>query len=204
MQGLYPDRRSVCFAIMLQRKDAACEPKDAASTPRPDSRRVPTSAGPQKIVNQRPGRRFRRLLILILTNGEQNVAGCEKSIASVLPSETDRADRRSLAQLAKRQGDSELACELWKDGVGNSRHGYDAYEQLAIYYEHKARDPQQARQIVGQALDELRRAIQVATSRQARVANSRRDLIDEWRGWNGKAGGRSWTFWPCKVRLKGE
>jgi uncharacterized protein len=85
----------------------------------------------------------------------------EKSIASLLPTEMDRAARRSLARLAKRQGDFELACELWKDAVGNSRHGYNAYEQLAIYYEHKARDPEQARQIVRQALDELRRAIQV-------------------------------------------
>jgi uncharacterized protein YprB with RNaseH-like and TPR domain len=85
----------------------------------------------------------------------------EKSIASFLPAETDRTARRSLARLAKRDGDFELACELWKDALGNSRHGYEAYEQLAIYYEHKARDPEQARQIVGQALDELRRANQV-------------------------------------------
>src|SRR6201987_928147 len=84
-----------------------------------------------------------------------------KSIASILPTETDRAARRSLACLAKRQGDFELACELWKDAVGNSRHGYEAYEQLAIYYERIARDPEQARQIVKQALDELRRAIQM-------------------------------------------
>jgi uncharacterized protein YprB with RNaseH-like and TPR domain len=85
----------------------------------------------------------------------------EKSIASILPTETDRVARRSLARIAKRQGDFDLACELWRDAVGNSRHGYEAYEQLAIYYEHKARDPEQARQIVRQALDELRRAIQV-------------------------------------------
>lgn len=85
----------------------------------------------------------------------------KKSIASILPSETDRAARRSLARLAKRNGDFELACELWRDAVGNSRHGYEAYEQLAIYYEHKTRDPEQAREIVRQALDELRRAIQV-------------------------------------------
>src|SRR5215469_6551434 len=84
----------------------------------------------------------------------------EKSIASFLPTETDRAARRSLARLAKREGDLELACELWKDAVGNSRYGYDAYEQLAIYYEHKAHDPERARQIARQALDELRRAIQ--------------------------------------------
>ena len=85
----------------------------------------------------------------------------EKSIRSILPTETDRAARRSLARLAKRQGDFALACELWTDATGNSRHGYDAYEQLAIYYEHKARDPERARQIVRQALDELRRAIQM-------------------------------------------
>jgi len=85
----------------------------------------------------------------------------EKSIASFLPAETDRAARRSLARLAKREGDFELACELWKDALGNSRHGYEAYEQLAIYYEHKARDPEQAQQIVRQALNELRSAFQV-------------------------------------------
>ena len=85
----------------------------------------------------------------------------EKSIASILPSQTDRAARRSLARLAKRQGDFDLACGLWRDAVGNSRHGYEAYEQLAIYYEHKARDPEQARQIMREALDELRRAMQV-------------------------------------------
>jgi uncharacterized protein len=85
----------------------------------------------------------------------------EKSIASVLPIETDRVARRSLARLAKCQGDFELACEIWKDALGNSPHGYEAYEQLAIYYEHKARDPERAREIVRQALDELRRAIQV-------------------------------------------
>ena len=86
---------------------------------------------------------------------------CEQSIASFLPTEADRAARRSLARLAKRQGDFNLACELWKGAVGNSRQGYHAYEQLAIYYEHEARDPEQARQIVQQAIDELRRSIRV-------------------------------------------
>jgi len=82
----------------------------------------------------------------------------EKSIASFLPTETDRAARRSLAKLAKRDGDFELACELWKDALGSSRHGYEAYEQLTIYYEHKARDPEQARHLVRQALNGLRSA----------------------------------------------
>src|SRR6266700_2460963 len=85
----------------------------------------------------------------------------QKSIASFLPTETDRVARRSLARLAKRQGDFDVACELWKTALGNSRHGYDAYEQLAMYYEHKAREPEQAREIVQQALDDLSHAIQV-------------------------------------------
>ena len=85
----------------------------------------------------------------------------EKSIASVLPSETDRAARRSLARLAKREGDFNLACDLWEGALGNSRHGYEAYERLAIYYEHNARDPEQARQVVRRAIDELRRANQI-------------------------------------------
>lgn len=84
----------------------------------------------------------------------------EKSISSVLPTETDRIARRSLAKLAKREGDYDLACELWKDAAGNSRHGYDAFEQLAIYYEHKARDPERALEVVRQAIDELRKALQ--------------------------------------------
>jgi uncharacterized protein YprB with RNaseH-like and TPR domain len=82
----------------------------------------------------------------------------QKSIASSLPAEADRAARRSLAKLAKRAGDLDLACALWKEALGNSRQGYDAYEQLAIHYEHKARDPEQARQIVQEAIDELCRA----------------------------------------------
>src|SRR5437879_10004347 len=57
----------------------------------------------------------------------------EKSIASFLPTETDRVARRSLARLAKRQGDFDVACDLWKTALGNSRHGYKAYEQLAMY-----------------------------------------------------------------------
>jgi len=84
----------------------------------------------------------------------------EKSIASILPAATDRAARRSLARLAKRQGDFKLACELWQDALGNSRHGYEAYEQLAIHYESKARDFEKAREVVEQALEQLRRAMQ--------------------------------------------
>src|SRR5438552_8828838 len=83
-----------------------------------------------------------------------------KSIASMLPVATDREANRSLARLARRDGDFAVACELWTSAAGNSRQGYEAYEQLAIYHEHRARDLHQARKVVRQALDELRRANQ--------------------------------------------
>ena len=70
------------------------------------------------------------------------------SIASELPPETDRAARKFLARLAKRHGDHALACGLWEKILGVSREGFEAYEQLAIHYERRAREPQRARQIL--------------------------------------------------------
>jgi uncharacterized protein len=85
----------------------------------------------------------------------------EKSIAAILPTDHDRAARHSLAKLAKREGDFHVACELWKSALENSRQGYQAYEQLAIYYEHHVHDLEKAQDVVRQALDELHRAIQI-------------------------------------------
>jgi uncharacterized protein YprB with RNaseH-like and TPR domain len=82
----------------------------------------------------------------------------ERSIASDLPPETERAARQSLARLAKRQGDFSFACQMWEKMLGNSREGIEAYEQLAIYYEHHAREPNRAAALAHKALVELRNA----------------------------------------------
>jgi uncharacterized protein len=82
----------------------------------------------------------------------------QKSIRSELPPETDRAARTSLARLAKRDGDLTLARQLWESTVGLSKEGLEAYEQLAIYFEHHAREPHQAARVARSALAELRRA----------------------------------------------
>ena len=87
----------------------------------------------------------------------------EQSILSTLPEETNRAARAALARLAKRDGDLARAHELWESAVGNSREGYEAYEQLAIYYEHEARNPRRALTLACEALDQLRRANQMGT-----------------------------------------
>jgi uncharacterized protein len=85
----------------------------------------------------------------------------ERSISSVLPRETDRAARAALARLAKRARDISRARELWESMLGNSREGYEAYEQLAICYEHEVRDPRKALAITRDALVQLRRGHQL-------------------------------------------
>jgi tetratricopeptide (TPR) repeat protein len=87
----------------------------------------------------------------------------EQSIASALPEETDRVARAALARLAKRDGDFTCAHELWESMLGNSREGYEAYEQLAIYHEHEAREPGRALTLAREALAQLRRANQAGT-----------------------------------------
>lgn len=87
----------------------------------------------------------------------------ERSIAFELPPEADRVARRSLARLAKREGDHALACSLWEGMLGNSREGFEAYEQLAIYYERHAREPQRAAALARKAIAELRKADRLGT-----------------------------------------
>ncbi len=83
----------------------------------------------------------------------------EQSLASdELPPETDRMARRSLARMAKREGDLSQARDLWEGMLGNSREGFEAYEQLAIYYERHMREPRRAALISRDALTELRQA----------------------------------------------
>jgi uncharacterized protein YprB with RNaseH-like and TPR domain len=87
----------------------------------------------------------------------------QRSIDGELPAATDRAARRSLAFLAKREGDFGRARELWESILGNSREGIEAYEQLAIYYERQAREPREAASMTKRALMELRRANRAGT-----------------------------------------
>jgi uncharacterized protein len=87
----------------------------------------------------------------------------QRSIDSELPEETSRAARRALARLAKREGDFSAARELWEGMLGNSREGLEAYEQLAMHYEHRTREPELAAAVVRKALAELRLADRLGT-----------------------------------------
>ncbi len=87
----------------------------------------------------------------------------QRSLAADLPLATSQVARQSLARLSKRESDFSLARELWEAMLGNSREGYHAYEQLAIYYEHRAREPHRAAAVSRKALAELRRANRLGT-----------------------------------------
>jgi hypothetical protein len=92
--------------------------------------------------------------------------------ADELPAHASRTARRSLALIAKREGDHSAANAHWQKLLGNSREGFEAYEQLAIYHERHARAPQRASEIVREALSELRRAHRsglIASSLHSRV-----------------------------------
>ena len=84
----------------------------------------------------------------------------QQSIQSDLPPLAKRQARRSLAQIARREGNFAFAADLWRSLLGPTREGIEAYEQLAIHYEHRAREPQQAARLAQQALLDLRRAKQ--------------------------------------------
>jgi uncharacterized protein YprB with RNaseH-like and TPR domain len=112
----------------------------------------------------------------------------EESIRLMLPRETDRAARTALARLAKRDGDFPRARELWESTLGNSPQGYLAYEQLAIYYEHVAREPRQALAIARAALAQLRSSNQVGAISAATYRRTRARFEHRLRRLEGKAG----------------
>ncbi len=99
-----------------------------------------------------------------------------QSLDAVLPAETDRAARRSLARLAKREGDLPLALKLWESILGPSREGLEAYKQLAIHYERQTREPQRAALLIRKALAELRPASRNAGLSAALLRRYRNDF----------------------------
>ncbi len=106
----------------------------------------------------------------------------ERALREGLPGALDRAARRELAALAKRDGDLGRAVGLWEELSGDSgeqRGGeaqdlfsLEAYEQLAIFYERRARQPERAAELTREALAALggRSALDAFSVRRARLA----------------------------------
>jgi uncharacterized protein YprB with RNaseH-like and TPR domain len=86
----------------------------------------------------------------------------QSALDAGLPCEAGCAARRELALLAKREGDFERATALWNELAenpqGDPREALRAFEQLAIYFEHRAKDPLRAAELTRKALALLSRA----------------------------------------------
>jgi len=115
----------------------------------------------------------------------------ETALRSGLPRPVERLAQRELAQMAKRELDYTRAISLW-DALRQSPHprkrqedvllpeearralesAIEAAEQLAIYYEHRAKEPLRALELIRAALAELRaaqRAGKLAQDRAGRI-----------------------------------
>ena len=101
----------------------------------------------------------------------------ETALRSGLPQPVARLAQRELAQLAKREQDYSRATSLWEElrlasSVGKRKRpanapedtqktleaAIEAAEQLAIYYEHRAKQPLRAAELTSHAIGELRSA----------------------------------------------
>jgi tetratricopeptide (TPR) repeat protein len=97
---------------------------------------------------------------LMQQRGEKQLAGTlfRRALECGLPQPASDSAHRELAVLARRSGDHERANAHWRELVGQSPAGMEAYEQLAIHWEHRARDPERAALITREALVKLREA----------------------------------------------
>jgi uncharacterized protein YprB with RNaseH-like and TPR domain len=81
---------------------------------------------------------------------------CTKALEAGLPAEHRHQASRELALMARRRGDYLLAAELWRGLLEGSQNVIEACEQLAIHYERRERNLQQAIEYVQLGLNKLR------------------------------------------------
>src|SRR5216684_330401 len=83
-------------------------------------------------------------------------SACAQALQIGLPVEFRPMARRELALMAKRRGEHARAAEIWLEIAADPRDGVHACEQLAIYYEHHAKDLSRAAEFAQLALAKLR------------------------------------------------
>jgi hypothetical protein len=99
---------------------------------------------------------------------------CEMAIDTGLPAGIERMAQRELANMAKRQRDYARAAAIWEQlararGASAAESAIEACEQLAIHFEHRARQPQRAAEWTETALRQLRAATSVEPARARRL-----------------------------------
>jgi uncharacterized protein YprB with RNaseH-like and TPR domain len=99
---------------------------------------------------------------ILQRRGEKDLAGriYQRALRSGLPTAAEQIARRELATLAKRECNYELSNTLWEMLLGDTVIGLNAYEQLAIYYEHRGGHPHKAAELSREALVKLQEALQ--------------------------------------------
>jgi hypothetical protein len=97
---------------------------------------------------------------LLQKRGEEFLAGriYRRALVDGLPKAAEQIAQRELAFLAKRNRNYELSNELWEKLLDDTVPGLRAYEQLAIYYEHRANLPGKAAELSREALIRLQDA----------------------------------------------
>ena len=94
---------------------------------------------------------------LLQRRGEENLAAdmYQSALQGGLPAEAEQIAQRELAFMAKRASNFELSNALWEKLLDHSNEGLRAYEQLAIYYEHRASSFEKAARLCRDALVRL-------------------------------------------------
>jgi uncharacterized protein YprB with RNaseH-like and TPR domain len=88
---------------------------------------------------------------------EQSVETCQRALSGGLPEESEARALHQLALQYKRQRQHELAVETWLELTRRaSPLALEAFEELAIHYEHHQRDPRGAMEFTLAALERLR------------------------------------------------
>lgn len=82
---------------------------------------------------------------------------CARALAIGLPVDIRPKAQRELALMAKRRGEHERAARIWEEMVASSQDEFHACEQLAIYYERRAKDIDRALGYTKLGLAKLRR-----------------------------------------------
>lgn len=84
-------------------------------------------------------------------------SACSQALAIGLPADVRPKAQRELALMAKRRGEYQRAAEIWEEMVADCQDEDHACEQLAIYYERRAKDIYRAIEFAKLGLAKLRR-----------------------------------------------
>jgi hypothetical protein len=88
---------------------------------------------------------------------DRSVTACQRALSGGLPEDIEARALHQLALQYKRQRQHELAVETWLElSRRASALALDAFEELAIHYEHHRRDPQGAMEFTLAGLERLR------------------------------------------------